>query len=81
MPIYEYGCKECNHTEEIYFKTSSEEEPKECPKCKSLDYNRIPSSFGFDVPNGKMYLGKRDWKNKLTNNQQSEVLLGSREPY
>jgi putative FmdB family regulatory protein len=83
MPIYEYGCQDCKHSEEIFFNKPivEVENPKSCPKCGSENYERLLSSFGFDVPGGKMYLGKRDWKKNLSANEQSNVLLGGREPY
>jgi len=82
MPIYEYGCKDCEHTEEIYFNKPINEvvDPKECPKCKSENYNRLMSGFMPEVPNGKMYLGKRDWKKNLTTEQKADVYLG-KDPY
>lgn len=83
MPIYVYGCEDCNHSEEIFFNKPIAEvvDPTNCPKCNSEKYARVPSNFGFDVPNGKMYLGKRDWKKNLTKAEQSDVLLGGKEPY
>ena len=82
MPIYDFKCEDCGHEEEIYFKQSANDvvDPP-CSKCKSEKNVRQMSGFMPEVPNGKMYLGKRDWKNNLTTTQKAEVYMGSRDPY
>lgn len=45
MPIYVYGCDECDHTDDEY--QSIRDEPHtECPICKSNTYHRIPTLSG-----------------------------------
>lgn len=82
MPIYDYVCKDCGHEEEIFFnKPIMEVVDPDCTKCGSKEFVRQMSWCLAEVPNGKMYLGKRDWKKNLTTNEKADVYLGNREPY
>lgn len=84
MPIYEYGCSECKHEEEIFFNKPIAEvvDPDTCPKCGSKHYARLISKSTFDVPGGMMYEGKRNWKKNLSTYQQADVLMSEKNnPY
>lgn len=77
MPIYEYGCAKCKHTEEIFFNKPIADvvDPITCPECGSEEYARLISKSTFDVPGGSMYEGKRNWKKNLNTYQQADVLM------
>jgi putative FmdB family regulatory protein len=83
MPIYEYHCNDCGSEEEIFFRSiSSVENPTKCPKCNSENYVRKMSVALFDVVGGTMHtIGKRNWKQNLTVEQQANVLNGDAAPY
>ena len=45
MPIYEYECCSCcEQFEKLIFRSG---EPVSCPKCSSVDVNKVMSVFGF----------------------------------
>ena len=45
MPIYEYECCSCcEHFEKLIFRNG---EPVSCPKCSSVNVNKVMSVFGF----------------------------------
>lgn len=45
MPIYEYKCWGCGAIFQELQPVSAPKEGNECPKCKSKETTRIPSSF------------------------------------
>ena len=47
MPIYEYQCKNCNHTFEEFFLTSKEVKAPACPKCKKGEVEKLLSKPGI----------------------------------
>lgn len=84
MPIYEYGCKECGHVEEIFYNKCIKDvvHPEECPKCSSKEYEQIPSRFLGDVVDGSAYNGGyKDYKSRMTTSQAADVIMGKRNPY
>lgn len=83
MPIYEYHCPDCAFEEEIFFRSINNiENPTNCPKCNSDKYMRKMSAVLFDVVGGTMHtIGKRNWKQNLTVEQQASVLNGDKAPY
>lgn len=83
MPIYEYKCDDCGKEHEIFFNKPIAEvvDPTNCPECGSEEIHKLISKSTFDIPGGMMYEGKRNWKKNLTTHEQSDVLLGGREPY
>jgi len=85
MPIYEYGCEDCKHEEEIFHNKPISEvvDPSECPKCGSKNFKRLmPSSFLFDVVDGFMYNGgRKDYKSRMSLEDQVKVVEGKKDPY
>ncbi len=53
MPIYEYQCKACKHTFELFQKISDKPEGK-CPKCGE-PASRIISQTSFSLKGGGWY--------------------------
>ena len=56
MPTYEFACKKCDHTFDLYLKMEERETPlaKPCPKCnkkKSVyrNYNNYSQAISSDV--------------------------------
>lgn len=45
MPIYEYKCWNCGHVFQELQPVTASKEGYPCPKCKSTETTRIPSSF------------------------------------
>jgi putative FmdB family regulatory protein len=84
MPIYEYGCKDCNHVEEIFYNKCIKDviHPTNCPVCSSENYTQIPSRFLGDVVDGAAYNGGyKDYKSRMTPSQAADVIMGTRNPY
>lgn len=85
MPLYEYHCDDCEHEEEMLFIKPINEivDPKNCPKCGSEHYSRkMPSSFMFDVVDGFMYNGgRKDYKSRMSMEDQVKVVEGKKDPY
>ncbi len=84
MPIYEYICDECKHTEEVFYNKpiSSVVHPEVCPNCGASGYHQLPSRFLGDVVDGSAYNGGyKDYKSRMTTSQAADVLLGKRDPY
>lgn len=49
MPMYEYTCKDCDHSFETLVQTG---EQAECPECESNDLERLLSVPGAPKVNG-----------------------------
>ena len=84
MPIYEYVCDECGEKEEIFFQTPIKDHvpPGACSKCGSNKMRRNFTPILFDVVGGTMHeVGKRNWKQNMSLEKQSDVLLGEANPY
>jgi len=84
MPIYEYICDDCGHTEELFFNKPIKDvvHPDTCTKCGSKEYHQLPSRFLGDVVNGSAYNGGyKDYKSRMTTSQAADVILGKRDPY
>ncbi|HEX2998640.1 MAG TPA: zinc ribbon domain-containing protein [Armatimonadota bacterium] len=45
MPLYEFRCRECQHTFEIRTATMAVPEELACPKCGSKQLRRLISNF------------------------------------
>ena len=55
MPVYEYKCKSCNSKYEIFHFTKEIVEDIICPKCQSIEYEKLFSTFSANVsPNGNI---------------------------
>lgn len=65
MPLFNFGCKECNHSEEHFIYANSEKELT-CPKCHSARYSRQVSRFRMNVE----YADNQEW---LDNKVQPHV--------
>lgn len=49
MPVYEFLCKRCNKIYSFHsFRVATDRTPS-CPKCRSTDLERVPSSFGINA--------------------------------
>jgi putative FmdB family regulatory protein len=46
MPIYEYRCKQCNHTFEDLVQANQTNRSVVCPECENHDVMRLLSVFG-----------------------------------
>ena len=49
MPIYEYRCRSCGETSEIFQGVGEKDDPLQCTNCGSRELERIlsPTSFSF----------------------------------
>ena len=47
MPIYEYRCKQCNHTFEKLVASNLEADVATCPDCQGSDTRLLLSVFGI----------------------------------
>lgn len=45
MPIFEYKCDDCGNKFEVLHKSSVNLEEVKCPKCESINYKKLLSSF------------------------------------
>ena len=54
MPLYDYHCESCGHTEEVKQKIT-DAPLKECPKCKSDSYKRQIGTTSFQLNGGGWY--------------------------
>lgn len=52
MPAYDYECRKCNYSEEIFQKMSDEPLTK-CPKCKKKQFRRIITQITAFVKDAK----------------------------
>lgn len=84
MPIIEYLCNDCKHTEEVFYKQSFDKivHPDTCEKCNSKNYQIAPSKCLFDVIDGHDYNGgKKDYKSRMNVDDQVKVLNGQKDPW
>jgi putative FmdB family regulatory protein len=51
MPIYEYNCKKCDETFEVFFRNREEKMSIACPACKSKKTQRQMSAFAGKIGN------------------------------
>lgn len=42
--MYDFLCSKCNHSFERIVSFSQSENPQECPECKNISANRMPSA-------------------------------------
>jgi putative FmdB family regulatory protein len=56
MPTYEFACKKCEHTFDLYLKIDEREQPlsKPCPNCKAKksvtrNFNNYTQTIGSDA--------------------------------
>jgi putative FmdB family regulatory protein len=84
MPLIEYVCDDCKHQEEIFYKQKFDNivHPTNCPKCNSEKFHRIMSACLFDVVDGSDYNGgKKDYKSRMSVDDQVKVLNGQKDPW
>jgi putative FmdB family regulatory protein len=43
MPVYDYRCKNCDTTYDVYFKGREDKSIVVCPKCKSQEHVKLMS--------------------------------------
>ncbi|MBN1272691.1 MAG: zinc ribbon domain-containing protein [Candidatus Aminicenantes bacterium] len=65
MPIYEYKCKECGKTSEIFFRSRQEHVKPACSFCGSKNLEKIISSpasvrMGGFTPGGRTCCGREE---------------------
>jgi putative FmdB family regulatory protein len=86
MPTYSHRCTDCGHFDDFVRYSLSvfeENEVMECPECKNKTWKREIGSPAFDIV-GYCYdneYGKKNWKARLSTEQQAQVLAGERTPY
>jgi putative FmdB family regulatory protein len=51
MPIYEYGCRGCQHQFEVIVRPG--DTPPHCPSCGAGDLERLISMFAVDSPGSR----------------------------
>lgn len=49
MPLYEYVCETCDHTEERIEFGQEIDTPKCCPKCNTILVRKFPSKTNFKL--------------------------------
>lgn len=85
MPIFDYKCDDCEQVDlDVFVKTSAREfvHPEICPHCGGNKYHFIPSRFLGDVVDGHEYNGgRKDYKSRMSINDQVKVLNGQKDPY
>lgn len=47
MPIYEFKCSKCEEFFEVIVMGSDQDSDLKCPKCKSLEFERVVSRTNF----------------------------------
>lgn len=53
MPIYEFQCDDCGHTFEIINIRTDDVVEMQCPKCSSLNLQRLIGAANFAMSGGK----------------------------
>jgi putative FmdB family regulatory protein len=89
MPIYDYKCDKCDDTIELLqtFSAVKEEAPEVCNKCKTGHYEKqfAPSKrIGIDFIGPGFFIndyGKHNYKRNMSVADQTNVLLGHKDPY
>ena len=61
MPIYNFICQKCGHSEDI-LQSIKAENVKTCPKCGSQEFKKSISAPAFHLKGNGWY--KTDFKNK-----------------
>ncbi len=51
MPIYEFKCSKCNEFFEILVMNSNDEKEMKCPKCNSIEFERVVSKTNYAMAN------------------------------
>lgn len=55
MPIYEYKCRGCGHTQEVITTLSERDTPPPCSECGSSELRRLISRSSFALKGGGWY--------------------------
>jgi len=85
--IYDYKCTECGFTDEYIVSPKNHielSEPTECPKCKGkMERLFSPQGANFDII-GDCYTnrhGPKNYKKRMSQEDQVKVLLNEKDPY
>ncbi len=71
MPIYEFKCLKCNDCFEILVMSSNDEKEMKCPKCGSLEFERVVSKTNYAMASPSSS------KNKGVSKQERNCSSGS----
>ena len=52
MPVYEYQCKKCGETFDLFVRSAERSEEPKCPQCGSIDVQKAISLFGVGGSSG-----------------------------
>ena len=52
MPVYEYHCRECGETFDLFARSSNKKQTPTCPKCESSKVKKRISLFGVGGSSG-----------------------------
>ena len=55
MPIYEYKCCQCGHTQGVITTLAERDRPPPCPECGSSELRRLISRSSFALKGGGWY--------------------------
>lgn len=57
MPVYEYKCKKCLKSFEVYKPSSKKDEKEKCPNCGSHETDRLISQFSCNSNKCNVFYG------------------------
>ncbi len=52
MPVYEYRCKECGESFDLFVRSAAQQNAPHCPKCQSPQVKKAISLFGVGGASG-----------------------------
>jgi putative FmdB family regulatory protein len=55
MPLFDFTCKNCSNTFEVFKKYSNKDEPVACPACNSFETDRVVSGLNFQLSGNGWY--------------------------
>ncbi len=68
MPIYEFKCLKCNEFIELLFVHQDNEAELKCPKCDSIELERVLSSTNYNMGNAFRGAGKSSSQTRTCGN-------------
>ena len=74
MPVYEYFCSSCSQSVDLIHKLS-DENIKQCPNCKSFEFQKMVSAPNFKLKGTGWY--ETDFKNPPKANTAKESTSNS----
>ena len=72
MPIYEYKCSSCSHSDDLFLKLS-EAVTKNCPVCNKETFEKMLSAPAFKLNGSGWY--ETDFKNLWQKQKRKPLLL------